>query len=359
MNHREREIVVSRIISGCYYCYVEDDLYKSLCIIVKNPSREQRYKAYEVYTRALRDFELNGSYTDDELLDFLVDRKIWDSENEKLFEQLYQDVDDFKVKLYELAFKSTERDKLRKYLKHARNELQKLLQIRHSYDYLSAHGSAEMTRARYLIACSMHYEDGRPYYRNGDFWRSNDRLIEEVVSQIQPQKPSETVIRELARTEPWRSIWNCRKSEGTVFGIPSVDLIDEQRTICVWSSIYDSIYEHPEAPSEDIIKDDDILDGWLIKQRRKRDSQSIENLADNIIDNEQIKNAGEIFVPVNTLEDNRKIEELNSPTSRMTKRARLNYIVEKGVVREVDMPDTQMELKNQLHQMQMQHARGQ
>ena len=81
----------------------------------------------------------------------------------------------------------------------------------------------------------------------------------------------ESEIRELARSEPWKSIWSSSKNEGVLFGKRAIELSEEQKHLIMWSTMYDSIGESPDSPSDKIIADDDMLDGWLILQRRERE----------------------------------------------------------------------------------------
>ena len=59
--------------------------------------------------------------------------------------------------------------------------------------------------------------------------------------------------------------------------------------------MYDNIQEAAETPSEDVINDDDVLDGWFIVQRKKREVESAQNDFENSTKNERIKGAGEVF----------------------------------------------------------------
>src|SRR5690606_12972110 len=80
----------------------------------------------------------------------------------------------------------------------------------------------------------------------------------------------ETTLRDLAKNQPWHDIWySAKKNNGYVFNRDATKLSDEQRKLILWSSLYDNIKEYSEPPSDEIIKDDLRLDGWLIKQNRE------------------------------------------------------------------------------------------
>lgn len=359
MTFKDREYAVNRLIAGCIQCSIKNDNGQIIRLVIKTPSRYHRYIAQEIYRDKLKESEWAGSCTEEEILHILVSKKIWDDEKETRLSRLIKDIDELKVQLYHLVFKSVERTRKKQELEAVRNEVNELSAARTSFNHLSAIGAAEMAKARYLVAHSLFHMDDTPVYRGeSDYWHSNDTLIESVVHCINDKRLSETDLRELARTEPWRSIWNCRKPEGQLFGISAVDLSDEQRILCVWSGIYDSIYEHPEAPSEEVIDDDDILDGWMLVQKRKREQSMLDKATDAITDNEKIKSAGEIFIPANNMNDAKKIGALNDRGAQITKARRMQLLRKKGIVQEIEMPDSKQEIEAGLARMQAEHQRG-
>jgi hypothetical protein len=359
MTFKEREYAVSRLIAGCIKCSIKNNNGCVIHLLVKTPSRYHRYIAQEIYVDKLRESELEGSCTEEEILNILISKKMWDDDKETKLAKLIKDVDEIKMELYHLVFKSVERAMKKKELDLIRAEINKLSEIKNSFSHSSAIGAAEMAKARYLIAHSLFYLDGQPvYHTEYDYWHSDDTVIENVVHCINSKRLSEGDLREIARTEPWRSIWNCRKPEGELFGVPAVDLSDEQRILCVWSGIYDSIYEHPEAPGEEVIEDDDILDGWMLVQKKKREQSMLDAATGAITDNEKIKSAGEIFIPANNMRDAKKIGALNDRGAQITKAQRMSLLRKKGIVQEIEMPDSKQKIEAELANMWAEHQRG-
>jgi hypothetical protein len=354
----EKELIISKIIAGCFVVEIEDNLGKSIQLLVKPPTRVQRYMAEQVYKEALYRAELAGSYTEIEHRDFLESKDLWDADKQKRLDDCPKMIEDLKVNLFECVFKSIERDKTRQVLVRVREEFKKLSYQLHEYDYLSAVGVASMTKARYLLAASLHRMDESKLFRYDELWAVSDYLIEAVAGTVSGQKLNESQLREIARTDPWRTIWMSRKSEAGVFGMPAVDLSEEQRLLSVWSGVYDNIYEHPECPDEKVITDDDMLDGWMISQKRKRDTERGGQSLEGIVHNEKIRGDEEIFIPVDTAEDSRRISKLNDPAALAIKRKREALMAQKGTVSETDMPDSQMKIRMQLNQMFIEHAHG-
>ena len=166
--------------------------------------------------------------------------------------------------------------------------------------------------------------------------------------------------RELSRTEPWRSIWNSGKKVDSIFGKPSVDFTAEQNMLVTWSSMYDSIAESSECPSDEVIEDDDALDGWLILQRRKREAQMGKSSAEKVIGNEKIANAGEVFIMTgNKQEDMDRVAALNDPHIQAVKKSRFKALKDDGKPIEVqNLPDVRQDIKMESHNKMRDTFRG-
>lgn len=348
MDQATKELYIARIVSGLFRCSIDGKTY-----LIKSPDRYIRYIAQEIYIEALRDAELEGLYNEEELNNFLYENNIWSDEKEKNLKTLIEDIDELKVKLYQAAFKSEERKALRKLLTVAKLKYGELNNLKTSYNYLSCHSTASMMKVRYILGKTLTYEDGEKVWRNDDFWKNTDPLLEDIINQYIENKINDNEFREIARTDPWRSTWSCKKSEKEVFGVSTVDLTEEQKSIVIWSSIYDTIYEHPNCPQQEIIDDDDLIDGWLIIQRRERNKNQTKLQVDDLISNDKIKNSKEVFVIGQSKQDRERIESLNDDYAKNVKRQRLNLINKRGNVDEAEMPDTKLDL-----QMQANKSRG-
>ena len=344
MDQYIKEFYISRIITGSFRCKINDEYY-----IVKQPDRNIRHIAQQIYIDAIKDAELDNLYNNQELYNFLLENDLWSEQKENDLKQIQEDTDELKVKLYQAVFKSEERKIIRKMLEAARNKIISLYREKTAYDHLSCDGFASTMKMRYLVGKSLMHENGESVWKDEDFWKNTDPLLEDATSTYVENRISDKEFRELARTDPWRSIWSCRKTESSLFGVPAVDLTEEQRSIIVWSSLYDNVFEHTNSPSDEVIYDDDMLDGWLILQRRERNKNKAKVDVEDFVSNDKIKNSGEIFIIAQTKDDAKKVDSLNDESARAIKKQRLNYIKEKGTVNELDMPDTKMDMQMQVN----------
>jgi hypothetical protein len=134
-----------------------------------------------------------------------------------------------------------------------------------------------------------------------------------------------------------------------MFNFGTEDTTDEQRALINISKMYDSIYEHPECPDDKIIEDDDMLDGWMLFQKEKREK---EKKQDSIVGgNNKMKNAGEIFLMAGSKQEVDEIYALNSDETKVQLQNKQSYIQKVGSASEVDLPDVQMELNQKIQQM--------
>ena len=211
-------------------------------------------------------------------------------------------------------------------------------------------GVANTLKLQYLLYTSIVNKKGDYKYDGDDFWEEEHKVIEDVFKVYLSAQIREEIIRELARTEPWRSYWGAAKTEGSIFGKSASQLNSEQRSLINWSKFYDSIQEHMEAPSEDVIQDDDLLDGWLIIQNRKRERDKLEKEIDKKIGKN--KGAQEVYVMADSQEHAEKINSLNTRMVRGIVKGRekqMDAAGEKGVS-EQDLSDAKQRIRNQAYE---------
>lgn len=344
MTPPQKELLVARIIAGC----LRLKLKTGETLVIKKPPLEQVYVAQELYKEYEQSLIDAGCLTEDEAIQVMLEAGLWSEEKQSTLDIVTKNIEEFKVSLYESMFKSEDKKKIRAALKIAKDTYLKLSRERQCYCFLTTSGAASLLRTRYTIGMSLYHLDGRPYFTEDTFWTSDSSVLDYAVDFYMSNRIEESAFREIARTDPWRSIWNSRKAEGSFFGVPVVEVSDEQRSILIWSGIYDSIYEHPEAPSDVVIEDDDVLDGWMIIQRNKRKQGQMSKI-ESIVANEDIRNMGEVFIPAQTMADAKEIDKLNDHHSHMVKKQRMAYVRKHGTVPEAWMPDSRQEIQTELN----------
>jgi hypothetical protein len=150
--------------------------------------------------------------------------------------------------------------------------------------------------------------------------------------------------RQIAKSPAWKMLWAAGKTE-SLFGKGAIYLTDEQLSVINWSRMYDSVYESAECPSEIVLDDDDLLDGWLITQSKKREAEKNQQLGNNKGSNKP--GLQETFIPAETAEDAARIDSMNDPGARATKQQRVRLAQKHGQVKEENMPDAQLTMRQQ------------
>ncbi len=135
-------------------------------------------------------------------------------------------------------------------------------------------------------------------------------------------------MRLVARTEPWRSFWSTNPRGFRITG-------DEQKVLILFSKMYDNVYEHPERPVDEIINDDDMLDGWYIFMKRKSIEEKKANAKDVLT--KKHPNAQEIFMTASTPEHAKEIADMNDVRANIIKGKREAGMKDGGIVRDKDI----------------------
>lgn len=334
-----RDFFVSRICSG-HLRYSKNDL----VLKIKAPTESVTYEACEEYIRAYEEAKNAGLLTEDEVIVPLVEAGIWNDKMSEDFDKLPKIIEDTKVTLLGYVFKPIEQKKTREILNRCKDEYNRLLRIKHSWDYTTCEGTASLVKWQYLIEHSTFNYDDTPYN-----WQ--DTSPAEILAYYQENTLSESIIRELVRNEPWGSVWSIKKKNGKIFDEP---MTQEQKTIIMWSLTYDIVHESPECPQDEVIDDDDMLDGWFIEQRRKRQKDKSKGYAESMITNRKIARADEILVVAKSKKEIDNIHSLNDFKGDLIRKRRLKQVERDGEVPIMKFKDMQdrlrMEVTNKLSQ---------
>lgn len=336
-------LLLYRILSGQIHIKVYNKTY-----IVKGNTLQQKYMAELYFEELLAEYsELDSLQTPLQLSAFLVKFGYWNDTKQQAVDKLKKDIEDLKVKAYECAFRANEKQAAKKMIVVAKEKLEALLEQKHKFDGMTANGAALVGKNKYLIATSIYYPDGKPLF--GDsieaFLLGDFLYLDNIIIEINRQSASNSDVRAVARSESWRKYW-CAKDSENIFGRPAIELTDEQLNLISWTRLYDNVYQHSECPSEDVIDDDDCLDGFLIADKRKRDKEKGLMGAHEKITNAKIAGASEVFLVAETEEDAVKIHNLNDEGVKRTINTRNKLIDKEGIIGDQDLPD--IKLKRQI-----------
>jgi hypothetical protein len=331
--------LIYRISSGkLYFSYDSTDY------VLYYPGVELRYESEILYNSIIENDLYEEWMRKDSLSPILNKLGLWNSSQDKLLSQIEKSIENMKYDLYinrsdPKRIKSTRKD-----LSTYKESLNDLYSKKHYLDNLTLEDHALSKKQEFLIRNTLYYKqsNSRVFSDKLDSISYND--YNNIVNTINEYSITIEQYKQAARHEIWKAIWNCGKDN--VFGKPVIDLTEEQRTLINLSIMYDRIYEHPESPNETVLNDDDMLDGWMIYQKRQSEKQKQENDANSV--SNRHGNAKEIFI-VADRDEVGDIMALNGAESQRIIKQRevlIKNSSEDGV-NVTSLPDVQMDMMKQ------------
>lgn len=356
MSNERQEYLIQRILSGILIFY-----YKNQEYILKNPSPRIKYKGCLLYDKILQDEKYSSWIRESEMTNVMIRLGLWDASSDKMITTLQKNIEDNKLKLYE-SIKRPDTFKSNKKLLETNNKrLSYLLQQKNSFRNNTLEGYAESIKGEYIISQTLYSKGRKMFGKEGvsNYKDCSYNFFNSVVNEIYKHQISLTEVRALARSDLWRSFWAASKDN--IFPGAVSEWTDDQRSLVNFSRMYDGVYEHPESPEDRVIEDDDVLDGWFIFQKRKRDREKNQSKTNHIRNNTRDKfdKSQEIFLFPNEDQTKEEIEDLNDPISKLKLKQKLGYLKNNKdkVVEEYELPDVRTDLMNQRAEMKRMHKK--
>lgn len=336
------EKLVYRIIDGYYTIESNGIRYKIVL-----PNLKIKNQAHLLYLNTLEDskFDVDCWLTQKQIDHLLMIYGLWNKDSEKLLEKTKKDLDNSKIELYKHYSNTDLRPKLKMMIDGLKNQIASLYSRKTSFDYLTLEFYAQTIKSQFLLANMVFYEETDVIaFDTSNLGNFGAKLIEEIFFEIHSNSISADIIRDVAKCDIWQSLWKI--SHDKIFGDNPHKWTDEQISLVNYSKVLDSIREHMESPGEEIIMDDDALDGWILFQNQKNEKEKKQN---EVLDkyNLRNKNAGEIFVVSNNADERRSIYGLNDTQTNRDIMQAAKISKEKGSVEWSELPHVQKQLKQQ------------
>jgi hypothetical protein len=338
MTDPELEFLLYRIINGVLYFVYDGETYRLV-----SPSKSIKYEGELVYRNLLNEEKYEDWIRSDRMTETMINLGLWHINTDKLIQQLESKIETLKIDLFNNRIKTKESNSIRKKIASAKKELYNFLSVKANFYTNTLEGYAESLKNEYII-CSTLYKNNKRVFSNN---KKNNYIsyvyFNNLVNEINNYTITIDQYKKLARHQLWRAYWTA-SSKGNLFDKSAVDMTDEQRSLINITKMYDSVFEHPECPEDSVIEEDDMLDGWMIVQRKKNEKTKQQKYLDD-----QHKNASEVFIMSNS-EDASRVMELNSAESMIALQERMAYIEanKDKIINENELPDIKRELKNQM-----------
>jgi len=356
MNITTKERLISQIVWGHTSAVVKSHNGDIISLYLRPPTPEEQAKASRIYSVELSRAIYIGLPTEEKALNDLIEIGRWSVKQEAEIDGLYTDIHNIRKGLLDFVFNVTKLEQARSLLRRAEKALVDRLNLRHSLLQCSAEAHAEICRQHYLIGVITENENGSQFWKTIDDFNEYDdqSLVNQLCEAFfQTSRIPVVAIRELAKSQQWRTYWDIAKNTNDLFEGPIVSWSLDQRELAYWSTVYDSVYSAYERPSKEIINDDDLLDSWFIRQGDK-----IEGVSKKESLNAPLKNGRNEQFIMSDREGAKKVYSMNSPASRARVIAKQKLLERKGTIKEQDMPDSQNEMRKQLATMTSKKAKS-
>jgi len=328
----DTEALFYRIINGYFVCSIENNFYK-----VYAPTINLKQKAYSLYLSVIEDnkFDTESWITQDMIDNLLKINKIWNDDLQKDYDSTLKNIEYAKIDLYLKYNNLDAKNKIKKLLKTLDKKINDLYNRKHYFDSLTLEYYSNSLKNQFLVMNSTYDQDDEKVFGD-DINNVDTKLLESILFELYSNQISIDEIRTLAHAEIWKSYWDASKEN--LFGTPCVNWTDDQRGLINYSKMLDSIREHPECPDENIIKDDQALDGWILYQKQKnikekKKQEIIDKVGEKQTSNSKNKDyINETFIITDSDEEAKEIFELNDITTQKDIIATHEIVKEKGSI---------------------------
>ena len=338
MDEARRNFLTYQVLSGQRYLNIEGNRYSLI-----NPSKNLRLLAEHVYQDIAHDLRFDNLITEEKKKKLLIALEIWGPRDDSSLKKLERYLEDKKVSLFNALYNSDKQKSLRTAIANAKKAVEKCYARRHSLDHMTIANHAASTKKRFIIALCLRDRDNNPVYDEKTFLSADSTILEAAINIVDRNSITIAEFREIAREDPWRTIWSIGNT--SCIDLPTSEWTDDQKVLVTFAKMYEGTYQSPECPPDEVFEDDDMFDGWLIVQKRKRETSQNTKHVDNmkgISDKAQ-----EVFVYAPNREDADTIYDLNDVQGRMKIKQREQYIEQHGEVQAIDLPDTKLEVRQQ------------
>jgi hypothetical protein len=295
-----------RILLGYYFILLNDTKYK-----ITYPSIQLKYEAEILYDSIIEDNKYDNSWMTDEEIKFeLMRNEIWTTENNNLLETYKRSLDATKIELYLNFTTVNKRDKIKKSLKIINKQINELNSKKNSLSHLSIKEHALTIKNEFLIMNSIYTLNNKLYFddiKNTDY---ETKELHYFIKEILDNSIDMTVLKRIARSELWKSYINSDiQLENTI------NLNDDYRYLLSIHKMYENAKQHPECPSEEIMVDDDALDGWFLFQNKKAEKEKKKSATLDKLGG-KLKESDHIFIIGENQEEISDIYSLNDEKER-------------------------------------------
>tara|TARA_Y100000385_G_scaffold287193_1_gene350853 strand:- start:582 stop:1640 length:1059 start_codon:yes stop_codon:yes gene_type:complete len=326
MDNAEIQFLLHRIFEKSLQFYFQDQIYE-----LKYADNKLNYDADMLYYNTINEEKYGNWIREEHMINVMIELELWNKNADQQVKVFDKTIEDKKLLLFETYIrdkkdKSIERN--RKTIRNLERQINQIYAKKQEFKTHTLEGYAEGIKQEYIIVNSLYFNNKKVFNNKEHKSPQSYNKFNQLVSEINKYHINNNQYRDVAKSDIWRSYWNVDKQN--VFAGPVCQWSEEQRNLVNTSKMYDSVYEHPESPSEQIIDDHDLLDGWMIKQ--KRDNARKKKQSDLDKQNKRLQGAGEVYVMAEEKKDLQDIYDMNNPLAKKMIKSNIGQMEKQGSI---------------------------
>lgn len=322
---------------------------------ITTPLPEFKYYAEIIY-KDVYEKSRSTNISSDDIIVILNRHGIWFEEDEKNLINFKKDLENTKVFLYENYLNEEKRYLFKNVINDVNSALENLNHKRNCMSHLTCEHISFSTKQRFLIGASILKPNKKRLWTKFSDWEKDNKIIDVAFEKISQNFLEEKDFRDLVKNDPWKTIWTISNKPQSIFKKSASELSDEQINMIVWSVVYDNISKSQDPPNKYVLEDDDALDGWMIKQKRKKENEEgIQEIKSTIGSN--MNKYESLFILPQNESQIKKIYEMNDFAGKIAFKKRMMQINRDGIVNEANMMDRREQIITQANQLYAQGFR--
>lgn len=316
-------------------------------IYCKPPSAEDKTFADFFSQESYEDCLIDGLWTTKEAEEFLINAGYWSKEEDDSLKTINENIDNMKLDYFNNFYNTQTKQYIKTNIDKQYQRLEKL----HEKKYLFFDKTCEYVKS---YVTTLHLLQKNAFLTDGELAHKYFSIHKLAGKYNESKNNILSQVREVSKSDGWRNQWLSIK-ENIFVNHPST-FTSFQFSLIGWSKYYDSVYQSPDKPLEDIIQDDMALDGWSIKERRKREEEEKKHNAEQLLP-EKLSNAGEVFIPARNAKEVDDILSLNDGHGKAKLKSLKNDLKTRGSLKDSDLTSNRQEIQMQANRMAAERKR--
>lgn len=337
------EQITNRVLSGKQVLIVDNTLYE-----LRSPSIDLKIESDLLYNKEYENLLYSEDFIHQSNIDeLLIELGLIYPEYKMDLESIDKRIENSKIDLYLNFFDRTKRQKYRKELESHRKRYNQIYQWSHSLDPLTLEHFLSNMKHEFIIRNTLYkYKTNLLVF---DTEHIDYAFFNRITQTITENMLDMSILKKIARSDYWRNYYSINKNH--LLSYSTIDFSDEQKALLSLSNMYDKIYEHPECPENDILEDDDALDGWMLHQQKENKRLKKEKGVNTLLGNKN-QQANEVFLMASNKDQSQDIIGLNTKDSEMIRKNKVQEVISSNkIINDSSLSDVQHTIRNKIQEL--------